>query len=54
MYTNISNKIEQLSYKDEYAHVGIRILMCLKEELAWAIDKWLHIKTCVKSAIHYQ
>ena len=47
MYTNISNKIEQLSYKDEYGTCGHTYITVL----TWAIDKWLHINHTLPIAI---
>ena len=31
------------SYKGGYAHVNVHVSRRLKEELAWAIDKWLWV-----------
>ena len=35
-----SNKTEHFSY---IGGLGIHVLRCLKEELAWAIDKWFSV-----------
>ena len=35
--------MESLSYKVAVASVNVRVLRHLKEELGWAIDKWLRL-----------
>ena len=39
----MSNKTERFSYKGGYGCVGVHIPRRLKEELAWATDKWLQV-----------
>ena len=39
----ISNKTKCFSNKGWCVIVGIQVLRCLKEELAWAADTWLQV-----------
>ena len=44
----ISNKIDCFSNKGRCVIVGVQVLRCLKEELAWAADKWLQVISSTK------
>ena len=35
--------MEQFSYKGGVAYMSVRVSRHLKEELSWAIDKWLWV-----------
>ena len=35
--------MERLSYRVGVAYVNVRVSRHLKEELSWAIDKWLRL-----------
>ena len=47
----MSNKTDCFSNKGGCVVVGIQVLRCLKEELAWAADTWLQVISSTMSVI---
>ena len=47
----ISKKTDCFSNKGWCVIVGVQVLRCLKEELAWAVDTWLQVISSTMSVI---
>ena len=47
----MSNKTDCFSNKGGCVVVGVQVLRCLKEELAWAADTWLQVISSTMSVI---